>query len=173
MNGHDWLSYLKGRRPKYASNRIGLIEHFANKGRSKSDYVQFGPIYQFFMYAVMIGFHRRERIPLPIAAKERIEFVSIDGWYPPGIVNYLIMLLIAEKSIQEEIGLDLMEMENMEDTAIREKFKQLVTIMEEYANGGMGIISERFERDPYFFSDAFAFPSLLKEIADGQLTKSK
>lgn len=172
MNGHEWLSYLKDRRPNYAISRASLIERFANKGKSKSDYVQFGPIYQLFMYAVILGFHRKERIPLPSSPSERTEFISIDRWQPEGLVHYLLMLLLAEQAIQEEIGLDYMAMEEMEDNEIKDKFKGLVKIMEEYANGGFGIIHDRFESNPDFFSDPFAFPSLLKELADGKLIKN-
>lgn len=172
MNGHEWLSYLKDRRPRYASSRAGLIERFANKGRVKSDYVQFGPVYQLFMYAVMLGFHRRERIPLPTASTERIEFVSIDRWQPEGLVHYLLMLLIADSSIQNEIGLDFMTMEDLSEVEVQDIFKHLVRVMEEFANGGLGILNDRFETDPYFFSDPFAFPSLLKEVADGGLIKN-
>lgn len=173
MNGHEWLNYLKDRRPNYSLSRVRLIERFANKGKSKSDYVQFGPIYQLFMYAVMLGFHRKERIPLPASPSERTEFISIDRWQPEGLVHYLLMLLLAEKSTQDEIGLDYMAMEDQEDDEIKDKFKHLVRIMEEYANGGFGILSDRFDSNPDFFIDPFAFPSLLKELADGNLTKRK
>lgn len=173
MNGYEWFNYLKERRPEYALSRVALIERFANKGKSKSDYVQFGPIYQLFMYATMLGFHRNERIPLPSTPSERTEFIAIYRWQPEGLVNYLLMLLMADKSIQEEIGLDFMAMEDDEEAIIKDKFKHLVRIMEEYANGGLGILGDRFETNPDFFSDPFAFPSLLKEIADGNLIQSK
>ncbi len=170
MDGHEWLKYLKERRPEYSINRTTIIERFANKGDKKSDYVQFGPVYQIFMYAFMLGFHQSERIPLPESPSERKDFRLIEGWKPEGLINYLIMLLISHPPVMKETGIDFVEMEDMEESDVKKKFNHLIKIMEEYANAGFGIIEERFETNPYFFNDSFAFMILLKEVADGRLT---
>ncbi|QHT68701.1 hypothetical protein GXP67_19660 [Rhodocytophaga rosea] len=169
MNGHEWMKFIKERRPEYAINRKPLIERFANKGSSRGDFTQFGPIYQIFMYAFILGFHKGDRIPLPKAANERNEFLEIGKWRPEGLVDYIIMLLLSHGTILHEIGLDFNDMEDMDEEIVKSKFTHLIKVMEEYANAGFGIIQERFELNPYFFNDPFAFILLLKEVGDGKL----
>ena len=168
MDGQFWLKHLRERRPQYAKKYIPTLERFANKGHSRSDYTQFGPIYQIFMYAFMIGFHQRERMPLPKSPDERTTFLEIGKWQPTETVNYLLMTLIAHDPIRDELDFDLMVMEEMEEEEVKEKFRGLIRIMEEHANAGLAIIEERFESDRYFFQDPFAFIRLLKEVADGK-----
>ncbi len=168
MDGQFWLKYLRERRPQYAKKHIPTLERFANKGQSNSDYTQFGPIYQIYMYAFTIGFHQRERIPLPKSTDDRTTFLEIGKWQPIETVNYILMILISHDPIREELDFDLMEMEEMEENEVKEKFKGLIHIMEEYANAGLAIIEEQFESDRYFFQDSFAFMRLLKEVADGK-----
>jgi len=168
MDGQYWLKYLRERRPKYAKKHVSTLERFANKGKSKSDYSQFGPIYQIYMYAFILGFHQRERIPLPHSPEERITFLEIGKWQPIETVNYLLMILISHDPIRDEIGLDLISLEEMTDSDVQETLKNLINIMEEYANAGFSILEERFESDKYYFQEPFAFMRLLKEIADGK-----
>ena len=61
-----------------------------------------------------------------------------------------------------------MDMEEIDEEEIKEKFRHLIHIMEEYANAGLAIVEEWFESDRYFFQEPFAFMSLLKEVADGK-----
>lgn len=168
MDGQFWLKHLRERRPQYDTKYIPTLERFANKGHSKSDYSQFGPIYQIFMYAFMIGFHQRERMPLPKSPDERTTFLEIGKWQPIETADNVLMTLIAHDPIRQEIDFDLMLMEEMEDEEVKEKFKGLIRIMEEHANAGFAIIEERFESERYFFQDPFAFMRLLKEVADGK-----
>ncbi|MHA7099516.1 hypothetical protein [Roseivirga pacifica] len=167
MDGKYWLKYLRERRPQYAIKYKSTLDRFANKGHSKSDYSQFGPIYQIFMYAFMIGFHQRERIPLPKSPDERVTFLEIGKWQPTETVDAVLMTLLAHDPIRQELDLNFIRMEEMEEDEVREKFKGLIRIMEEHANAGLAIVEERFEVDRYFFQDPFAFMRLLKEVADG------
>lgn len=168
MNGNEWLSYIRKRKPRYATNRTTLIERFANKGARRSDFVQFGPIYQLFEYAFMLGFHRRLRIPLPDSSSEKSDFAPLEKWNGEGIVNYILMLLLSHSATIEEIDLDFQLMEHESDDEVKKKFNKLIDIMEEYANGGFSLIQEKYDSNPYFFNDSFAFTILLKEIAEGK-----
>jgi hypothetical protein len=172
MNGHEWLNYIQDRRPEYAVSRKPLIERFANKGNSKGDFTQFGPVYQIFMYAFMLGFHQHERIPLPRPASERTPFLEIGKWRPDGLVDYLLMLLLSHPPILKEAEIDFVAMEDMTEEEVKSKFNHLIKIMEEYANGGFSIIQERYDSNPYFFNDSFAFAMLLKEVAEGKFKAS-
>lgn len=169
MNGSEWLTHIRKRRPQYALNRSKLIERFANKGASKSDFVQFGPIYQLYMYAFMLGFHKRLRIPLPSSPSERKDFLEIGKWQPEGLVNYILMLLLSQSTIREELGLNFKLMESLQNDEVKEKFNSLIKVMEEFANGGFSLLQEKFDLDPYFFNNSFAFPAFLKEISDGKV----
>lgn len=162
------MAYIKKRKPRYAISRIKLIERFANKGASKSDFVQFGPIYQLFEYAFMLGFHKRLRIPLPDLSSDKRDFAPLEKWNGDPVVHYILMLLLSHSPTVNEIGLNFQEMEHETDEVVKDKFNKLIDIMEEYANGGFSLIQERFDSNPYFFNDSFAFTILLKEISEGK-----
>lgn len=168
MNGNEWLSYIRKRKPRYATSRVKLIERFANKGARKSDFVQFGPIYQLYEYAFILGFHRKLRIPLPTSSSDKSDFAPFEKWNGEGIVNYILMLLLSHSPTVEEINLDFQIMEHENDEEVKEKFNKLINILEEYANGGFSLIQEKFDSNPYFFNDSFAFTILLKEISEGK-----
>lgn len=171
MDGLKWLEYINDRRPEYPEIRSGMIDRFAQKGdKSKTgDYVQFGPIYQLYMYAFMLGFHRNERIPLPSDKKARKPFYPIGDWKPTGMVSYIVMLLLSFEPVLEESEIDFSVMEEMSDEEVEKRFNKLIGIMEEYANAGLGILDEQFQKDPYFFNDPFAFALLLKDVAEGKI----
>lgn len=169
MNGNEWLSYIRKRKPRYAMSRVKLIERFANKGARKSDFVQFGPIYQLYEYAFILGFHRKLRIPLPASSSDKSDFAPFEKWNDKGIVNYILMLLLSHSPTIEEIDLDFRIMEHENDEEVKEKFNKLINILEEYANGGFSLIQEKFDSNPYFFNDSFAFTILLREISEGKL----
>jgi hypothetical protein len=168
MNGNDWLAYIKKKRPYYANGRSDLIMRFANKGTTRIDYVQFGPIYQIYMYAFMLGFHQRLRVPLPTGTSEKKNFNMMAAWQPEGMVDYMLMLLISHSPTVNEIELDFVAMEGQEDNLVEDKLDKLVKILEEFANGGFSIIQAKFDSNPQFFSDPFAFSLLLKETVDGK-----
>lgn len=169
MNGQKWIEYLQDRRPEYALNRKPLIDRFANKGASRGDFSQFGPIYQIFMYAFMLGYNQNERIPLPKPTAERTSFLPIGKWYPQELVHYLLMLLLADSVVLNEAKIDFIAMEELSEEEVKNRFNTVIKIMEEYANGGLGILQERYESNPYYFNDSFSFIALLKEVADGKL----
>lgn len=169
MEGLDWLEYIKDRRPEYPEIKAKVIDRFAHKGdKSRTgDYVQFGPVYQLYMYAFMLGFHKKERIPLP-EKKFRKEFYPLGDWKPSGMVSYILMLLLSSPPILEEATIDFAVMDDMSNEDVEKKFDKLIEIMEEYANAGLGIMEERFQQDPYFFNDPFAFTLLLRDITEGK-----
>ncbi|WP_339792523.1 hypothetical protein [uncultured Imperialibacter sp.] len=170
MEGLKWLEYIKDRRPEYPEIRMKIIDRFAQKGDKSriGDYVQFGPIYQLYMYAFMLGFHKKERIPLPTEKKMRKEFYPLGDWKPSGMVSYILMLLLSSPHVIREADIDFGLMEDMPNEEAEKRFDKLIIILEEHANAGLSILEEFFEKDPYFFNDPFAFAILLKDITEGK-----
>lgn len=65
MNAQEFRAQILLKKPRYAKSRIPVLEAFANKGQSKSDYSQFGPIYELYIYAFALGLKKRLKLPLP------------------------------------------------------------------------------------------------------------
>ncbi|MBK8609282.1 MAG: hypothetical protein IPL84_04880 [Chitinophagaceae bacterium] len=48
-------------------------------------------------------------------------------------------------------GIDLNELENLEDNEVEDKITEIRAIIEEYANGGFDLIRSKQEEEPTFF----------------------
>jgi hypothetical protein len=166
MDSNDLLSFLKGKRPKYSIQYEDLIGQYANKGNSYPGYAQFGPVYQLFMYAFVLGFQNGERIPLPSASNQKKDFLELGKWQPDGLVNYLLMLLIGDENVREEADIDVEQLDELDDDELKRRFSKLITAMEEFANGGFRIIQSERDNNPDQFRDPFAFIILLKRYTD-------
>ena len=70
MTSQEFKSNLLIKRPRYANSRIPIIEVLANKGSRNSEYSQFGPIYELYIYAFMLGLKNNLRLALPFNYEE-------------------------------------------------------------------------------------------------------
>lgn len=162
MHSSEVFSYLNSQSPRYCEARRSIIESLSKKGaRSQaSEYSYLGPFYETYMYAFMIGFHRRDRLPLP---DRKGEFRKLGDWKPETLVRFIISLILTRHN--EEFELNKMENE-YDDESLKSKFRDLIKIIEEYANAGLKYLEERYEEDPHEFNDPFVFVNQLKECVD-------
>ena len=79
MNSETFKNLITIKRPRYAKSRIPIINAFANKGKSKSEYSQFGPIYELYIYAFILGLKKNIQLPLP-SRNLTVDFVEIGKW---------------------------------------------------------------------------------------------
>ena len=110
MNSEAFKNLITKKRPRYAKSRIPIIEAFANKGKSKSEYSQFGPIYELYIYAFTIGLKKKIQLPLP-KGNMAIPFLEIGKWKSgSSLVDFLLMTIFTHC---EEIGFKWNELEDM------------------------------------------------------------
>jgi hypothetical protein len=133
------------------------MEILSNKGSTKSDYVQFGPFYQTYLYAFFIGFNKGERLPLTGASDQFREF---GLWQPKSMVDFILMLLFTNL---DELK-DWNALEELDESKLDEKVKIIHTAIEEYSNAGLSYIQDKFDNEHIEFQDEFVFINLLNEL---------
>ena len=155
MNSEDFKNLIKVKKPRYAKSIIPLLEAFANKGKSKSEYSQFGPIYELYIYAFVLGL--KKKIPLPLPSRNSTaDFVEIAKWKGgSSLVDFLLMILFTHC---DEIGFKWNELEDMNEKELNNTVNKIITFIESYANGGLQFLKEEYEgnnliNSPYLFVD--------------------
>ena len=162
MNSEAFKNLITKRRPKYAKSRIPMIEAFANKGKTKSEYSQFGPVYELYIYAFILGLKKKIQLPLP-PANSTMDFYEIGKWKSgSSLVDFLLMTIFSHC---EEIGFKWNELEDMEETELNSTVDKIITFIESYANGGLHYLQEEFNENrlinsPYLFVDLLAENSI-------------
>lgn len=142
MTSQEFKTQLLAKRPRYANSRIPIFEALANKGKRKSEYIQFGPLYELYIYAMMIGIKRNLRLPLP-TRPQTTDFLEIGKWKrDSSLVDFLLMVIFTQT---EDLSFSWNELEEMDEKELQNVISEIVTLMEEYANGGLEYIQGLYE----------------------------
>lgn len=166
MNSQDFRTQILMKKPRYAKSRIPLIDILANKGQSKSEYAQFGPIYELFIYSFILGLKRKSFLPLPGNTLTK-DFVEIAKWKGGGaLVDFLLMIVLTHT---DELGFTWNQLEEMEEKDLDKAIGQIISFLEGYANGGLEYLQELYTNNqlinsPYLFVDILAENSTFKEV---------
>lgn len=157
MNSQEFRTNLLIKRPRYANSRIPLLEVLANKGSRKTEYSQFGPLYEIYIYAFMLGIKKQLKLPLP-PRDLTSDFIEIGKWKrDSSLVDFLLMVILTHS---DEIGFDWNDLEDMEDTELNSVISKIVIFIEEYANGGLEYLHNLLEKGElenshYMFIDLY------------------
>ena len=157
MTSQEFKSTLLIKRPRYANSRIPVIEILANKGSRTSEYSQFGPIYELYIYSFMLGLKNNLRLPLP-PRDLTSDFLELGKWKrDSSLVDFLMMIIFTRS---EEIGFDWNEMEDMQEVDLNTVISKIITFIEEYANGGLEYLHDLLDKDQlenshYMFIDLY------------------
>jgi hypothetical protein len=166
MDSQEFKNRIFSKRPRYANIYKDLIASLANKGNRKTEYIQFGPIYQIYIYAFFIGIHRNERISLP-SRESTTDFLELGKWKPDSLVHFILMSLFSNDS---DLGIsNWNDLEDMEDNNIDSFVRTLVKTIEEYANTGFSYLQTRFEEDRNIFNETYVFADILKDIVEDKV----
>lgn len=155
MNSEAFKNLITLKRPRYAKSRIPVLEAFANKGKSKSEYSQFGPIYELYIYAFILGLKKQLHLPLP-TRNLTMDFVEIGKWKSgSSLVDFLLMTLFTHC---DEIGFNWNELEDMDEKELNSTISDMINFIESYANGGLEYLQTEYEQNnllnsPYLFVD--------------------
>jgi hypothetical protein len=152
----EFIKRIKDRTPEYVESNRELINKFtisqggtAGTATEKDKWEQgkyFSTVYEFYLYAMMLGLKRDYRIPISTGTKTS-KFIEIRYWQPQDIVDYAIMSVIAKSDI------DLNALEDLEESEVEKEILKLRKLMEEYANGGFDIINSKLSADSAFFEN--------------------
>ncbi|GGF14251.1 hypothetical protein [Flavobacterium limi] len=158
MTSQEFKSHILIKRPRYANSRIPVIEVLANKGSRRSEYSQFGPIYELYMYAFLLGLKKERRLPLPPRDLTSDFGLEIGRWKrESNLTDFLLMIIFTRN---EEIGFDWNDLEDMDEAEITAVVSKIITFMEEYANGGLEYLHELLDKGQltnshYMFIDMY------------------
>lgn len=147
---------------------------FANFGKQTHEYCSFGPFYELYLYCFIIGYHSDNRVILD--TEDTDTFNMIGEWKKEHqlIFRNLITLLICDDGNRNEIDFDFISMEIMEDNEIMKKVNDLITIFEEFANGGFEELEKAYNKDPEEFSDFRSLYAFFDEkVNNSKRLKSK
>ena len=157
MNGYDLRDLILKKRPKFDNARLPIVDELSNLEKSQTDYTEFGPRYQLFMYAFMMGWRLKSRIPL---GEKKTDFLEIGKWNPRSLVEYILMILFSSN----DLNTDWNTMEDMEENEVENVVRKLISIMEEYANGGLIHLENIRKNNKEEFFDPFVFVNLMKDV---------
>lgn len=159
MNSYQFRREIEIKRPKYLVKYKPLLEAISNKGTTTGgDYIKFGPFFQTYMYAFMIGYKRQECLPLSDTG-EKTDFADISHWKPTEMVDYILMLILSES--HDKIGFSWVELEAMDDEHSRLAVSKIINRIEGYANAGLDYIQSKYNNNKEEFRDPFVFVNLL------------
>ncbi len=162
MNSAVFKSKISDLRPHYSDKYRSMIEAISNKQEriGKGNIAQFGPYFQTFMYACVIGL--RLGNPKYFEPQEKTwEFAPLFRWKPEPIKDYIIMMLLNRS---ESYGYNWIDLENTDEETITKFLRAFVREMEGYANRGFEYIYEKWEKERVMFSSPTIFVELLKSL---------
>jgi len=168
MDSQELRNRIFSKRHRYANIYKDLIASLANKGNRKTEYIQFGPIYQIYIYAFYIGINRNEKISLP-SRESSTDFLEIGKWKPDSLVYFILMTLFSK--IEDLKISSWNELEDMEENEIDSFVRNLVKTIEEYAHAGFSYLQAQFDEDRNRFNETYIFADILKDIIDDNKQK--
>src|SRR5690606_2032271 len=118
---------------------------------------RFGPYYEIYIYAMMLGIKNDKRLPLPPRDLTK-DFIEIGKWKrDSSLVDFLLIVIFTKTG---ELQIDWNELEDMDDTELNNVISRVVTYIEEYANGGLEYLEELWEKGEldsshYMFIDLY------------------
>lgn len=157
MTAQEFKSNITTKRPRYANSRIPLLEAFSEKGSRNADYSRFGPIYELYIYAMMLGIKRKTRLPLP-PRNLTSDFLELGKWKrDSSLVDFLLMVVFTQT---EDLSFDWNELEDMEEEQLNKVVSEVITLIEEYANGGLEYLETLWQKGEldtshYMFIDLY------------------
>lgn len=157
MTSQEFKSNITTKRPRYANSRIPLLEAFSEKGSRNADFSRFGPIYELYIYAMMLGIKNNTRLPLP-PRNLTSDFLELGKWKrDSSLVDFLLMVIFTQT---EDLSFDWNELEDMEEEQLNKVVGEVITLIEEYANGGLEYLESLWQKGEldnshYMFIDLY------------------
>lgn len=169
MDSKEFRELINKERPSYSNIHKTLIDKMSVKGKQSSDFISFGPYYQAFMYAFIVGYHIGDRTEMP-SRGSTTNFYEIGKWKPQSVVNYILSLIYSDLN---KGGFNWVELEQFDGEQLQNHVSDIILLMEEYANTGFIFLGNKFEHDPGYFTQIYSFVDLLNEVTKLKQVKEK
>lgn len=169
----ELINALKVKKPKYSTVYEETVLQFTAKqggqdGRMGDATIsEFGKTfktkYQMFIYASILGIHRKEKIEIS-DNEEGKDFMEIKGWQPSDVVDYLLMMVMMRDNM------DLVKLASLDEDRLKIEANNIIKSLEGYANGGLEFIKSRFEDHPEDFRSNYWYIDLMNEVIPEEKT---
>lgn len=162
MNSSTLKDKINDLRPHYSEKYRSMIDTISNIGEKtgSGDVAQFGPIYQTFMYACVIGVRLGQ--PVYLEPKEnKYEFAVMSKWKPTPIRDFIVMMMLNRS---ESYGYKWMDLENADEKTVGEFIRSLEREIEGYANAGFEYLYQKWEKERAMFSSPTIFVEILQDL---------
>ncbi len=145
----SFLSDIAVLKPRYeARYRKDIIDRYAEVRGSVSNRPIFSQLWQCYAWAAVLGFTNDRRRSLDAPTGDAFAFSTVRDNGP--LVHKALICAAIAKS---EIGIDV----------LRDP-REVIRIIEEYANGGFDLISEILDENGKIYFDSF--DNMLNEVID-------
>jgi len=156
------VEVLIRKRPRFPEKYEHLFERFARKGGGSEEVRLekakiFRNYYELYIYAFFLGLRRSKQFNIEQVKMSKQNALTIEEWKPAELRDYLVACVLAEANIP------LRDYDQMIESEIAEKSRELRKILEEYTCGGLSIIDDQFKEDKQFFIETFAFTEFVFE----------
>ena len=162
MDSSKFKDLIGQKRPRYKEQYRALIDSISKKGDTTGtgNFSSFGPYYQTYMYAFIIGYRLNKQNFIQSSEKNS-DFVMLSAWNPTSIRDYIIMLLFNKS---EEFGFKWIDLEDTDSDLIDAFIVELIRQMEGYANAGLDYLQNKCDNEKIEFQDPFVFVNILEEL---------
>lgn len=162
MDGQSFRDRIGQKRVNFNKKYDGLIRAVSKVGASsqKGEFSSFGPIYETFMYAFIIGY--KLGVSKPLESGERVGFNDFVDFKPTPIRDFVLMLLLNKS---EEFGFKWIELENASEDTINTFVTELIRQMEGYANAGFEYLQNKWDNENMKFRNPFVFVNFIEELS--------
>lgn len=149
-------------KPHYSGKYRDLILRISNKGEKigVGSIAQFGPIYQTFMYACIIGIRLGSPKYLEKGEPSH-EFAAIDNWKPLKLRDFVLMLIFNRT---QDFGYEWMNLEDASYETINNFTTAFNKELEGYANRGFEYLQEKWDNEKVIFNSPQVFVDLLLQL---------
>jgi hypothetical protein len=163
MNSQDFSQEIETRKPRFLTKFNTLVDAISNKQSMKGgDFIQFGPYFQTYMYAFMIGY-QIGCCNVITGSGEAKDFAPISVWRPSVLVDYILMLILSEP--EDKLGFKWIQLESADEDQMKQWVSNMVRRIEGYANTGLDYIDQKYNNNKEEFTDPFVFVNLLREVS--------
>ncbi len=159
MDGHRLRDLIGQKRISYNRQYETMVKLISKVGAQKGGFYSFGPIYETFMYAFIIGYKLGES--KPIGSGDRKGFNDFVDFKPTPIRDFILMLMLNKS---EKLGFKWVELENASEEAINTFVTELIRQMEGYANAGFEYLQNKWDNENMKFRNPFVFVDFLEKL---------
>ena len=151
---NDLFEAWRSARPPYYDLKYKeiLMKEFADYGARSKDIKAFETAYELYIYAFFVGLYNNEK--KPISKKENSYGHKIEFWGNKAGKKFRKDFSILQKyifvALVSKTDVDFLALEKG-DISIDSVVSSLMETMEQYANGGINLIREKFEDNESFF----------------------